>query len=74
MIKVAYFLRKTQTSQVNNLRILSIAKFSGYYFLMNSSIQWNFQICIGVHLRGVPVLLITLKQRVVLDCELKSES
>ena len=36
-LKVAYFLRKTQTSRVNKSSIIIIknAKFSGYYFCMN---------------------------------------
>ena len=36
-LKVAYFLRKTQTSGVNKSSIIMIknAKFSGYYFCMN---------------------------------------
>ena len=36
-LKVAYFLRKTQTSRVNKSSIIMIknAKFSGYYFCMN---------------------------------------
>ena len=51
--KVAYFLRKTQTSRVNNSRILRIknAKFSGYCLYINPNILWNFQICISVPLR-----------------------
>ena len=38
--KLAYFLRNSQTSQVNNLRILRIknAIFSGYCFYMNTNI------------------------------------
>ena len=50
--KVAYFLRKIQTSRVNKSRILGCknVKFSGYCFYMESSIQWNFQIWIIVPL------------------------
>ena len=40
MLKIGYFLRKLQTSWVNNLRILRIknAKLSGYCFYMNANI------------------------------------
>ena len=53
MLKIAYFLRKIETSWVNNLRILGTknVKFSGYYFKTNTNIQGYFQICIGVPLR-----------------------
>ena len=46
-------VRNLQTSRVNNSRILTIknAKFSEYYFHMNTSIQGDFQICISVPLR-----------------------
>ena len=48
--KLAYFLRK----RVNNSRILTVknAKFSGYYFYINSNIWWDFQICISVPLKN----------------------
>ena len=48
--KVAYFLRKIQTSRLNNLRILGTKnpKFSGYYFNTNTNIKGDFQICISV--------------------------
>ena len=38
--KLAYFLRKMQTSRVNNSSILRIknAKFSGYYFYIHPNI------------------------------------
>ena len=40
------------TSRLNYFRILRIknAKFSGYYFYMNTNIKGNFQICISVSL------------------------
>ena len=40
MLKLAYFLRHSQTSRANNLRILRIknAKFSVYYFYKNANI------------------------------------
>ena len=40
------FLKKLQTLQVNNLRILTIknAKFSGYYFYINLNKWGDFQI------------------------------
>ena len=40
MFKVANFLRKMQTSRVNNSRILRVknANFQGYYFYMNTNI------------------------------------
>ena len=49
--KVAYFLRKIETS-VNNSRVIKIKnpKFSRYCFHLNPNILWNFQICISVHL------------------------
>ena len=49
-----YFLRNLQTSRANNLRILRIknAKFSGYYFYKNTTIQGDFQIYISVPLMG----------------------
>ena len=52
MLKIAYFLRKIQTSRVNNLRNPGIknVKFSGYCCYMNPNIYWNFQICIRVPL------------------------
>ena len=51
--KLAYFLKILQTSRGNNSRILRIqnAKFSGYWFSMNTSIQGYFQICISVPLK-----------------------
>ena len=50
--KLAYFLRKMPTSQVNNSRTLRIknAKFLGYCFDMNTNILRDFQICISVPL------------------------
>ena len=50
--KVAYFLRKIQILRANNSRILRIqnAKFSGYYFYMDTNIWRDFQICINVPL------------------------
>ena len=50
--KVAHFLRKIQTSRVNNSRIFKIenGKFSGYCFYTSPSIQWSFQNCISVSL------------------------
>ena len=56
--KVAYFLRKIQTSRANNSRILMIknAKFSGYNFIRNTNISWDFQICISVPLMELPQL------------------
>ena len=41
---MAYVLRKIQTLRVNNSKILTIknAKFSGYYFYLNSNIWWDF--------------------------------
>ena len=41
-----------QTLRMNNLRILRIqdAKFSWYYFYMNTNIKTDFQICITVPL------------------------
>ena len=55
--KFAYFLRDLQTLQANNSRILriKIAKFSGYYFYMNTNILEDFQICISVPLRSQPL-------------------
>ena len=48
--KLAYFLRKIQTLRMNNSRNVWIknAKFSEYYFYMNTNIQHNFQIRISV--------------------------
>ena len=53
--KVAYFLRKTQTSRASNSRILRIrnAKFSGYCFYMNPNILGDFRICISVPLKNL---------------------
>ena len=53
MLKLAYFLKNIKTSRVNNSRILKIknAKFSCYYFYMNTGIQRDFQICISVPLK-----------------------
>ena len=50
-----YFLRKIQTSPVNNSKIprFKIAKFLGHCFYMKPSIQCNFQICISVPLREI---------------------
>ena len=50
--KLAYFFRNSQTSRVNNSRILRIknAKFSGYCFYMKTNLYGNFQICISVPL------------------------
>ena len=55
MLKVAYFLRKIQTLRVNNSRIPRIknAKFSEYYFYLNTNIYGDFQICISVPLRAI---------------------
>ena len=52
--KIAYFLKKIQTSREHNSRILKAknAKFSGYCFYMNPNIWGNFQICISAPLRG----------------------
>ena len=52
MLKIAYFLRKLQTSRANNPRIFSInnAKISGYGSYMNTNIEEDFQICISVPL------------------------
>ena len=54
MLKISLFLRNLQTSRANNSRILTIinAKFSGYYFFMDTNIKGDFQICISVPLRG----------------------
>ena len=43
-------MRNLQTSRANSWRIVRIknAKFSGYCFYMNTSIQGDFQICINV--------------------------
>ena len=43
-----------QTSAINNSRILKskTAKFSGYYFYINTNMQKDFQICISVPLRS----------------------
>ena len=53
MLKIAYFLRKLQTSRANNPRIFSInnAKISGYGSYMNTNIEEDFQICISVPLK-----------------------
>ena len=50
--KVAYFLRRIHTLQVNKSRILRIqnAKCSGYQFYMNSNIWRDYKICICVPL------------------------
>ena len=50
--KLAYFLRKIQTSWINPriLRIKNVLKFLEYCFYMNPNIQWNFQICISLPL------------------------
>ena len=55
MLKLTYFLRKVQTSRVNNSKILTIsnAKFPGYHFYMNSNIYRNFQIGTSVPLSAV---------------------
>ena len=52
-LKVVYFLRKTQTSRVNNSRILRFknATFSECSFHIEPSILWKFQICISVPLK-----------------------
>ena len=48
----AYFLRKIQTFRAKNWRIVKIqdAKFSGYYFYMNTKIWRDFRICISAPL------------------------
>ena len=55
--KVAFFIRKMQTLQAKNSRILRIqgAKFSGYYFYMYTSIWGDFQICISVPLKSIRI-------------------
>ena len=60
--KVAYFLRKIQTLQANNSRILKIqnAKFSGYYVYMNTNIWRDFQICISAPVRQRQKLFLNL--------------
>ena len=52
MLKSSLLLGKVQTLRVNNSRILKIqnAKFSGYYFHMNTNMWRDFQICISVPL------------------------
>ena len=52
-LNLAYFLRILQTSRAYNSSILRInnAKFSEYFFYMNTNIQRDFQICISVPLR-----------------------
>ena len=50
--KGAYFLRKMQTSRVNNSRVLIIknAKLSGYCFYMNPKIYYEIFKSALVHL------------------------
>ena len=50
--KLAYFLRNLQTSLVNNSKILrnKYAKFSVYYFDINTNIYGDFQIYTSVPL------------------------
>ena len=50
-----YFLRRIQTSPVNNSKIpgFKIAEFSGHCFYMKPSIQRSFQICFSVPLREI---------------------
>ena len=51
-LKIAYLLRKIQTLPVNNSRITRTknAKFSEYYFYLNTNIYGDFQIRISVPL------------------------
>ena len=46
---------KLQALRVNNLRILRTknAKFSGYYFYLNTNIEGDFHICISVPLNHI---------------------
>ena len=46
--RVAYFVRKIQTSQAREFPRLRIRDFQGIVFYMNSNIQWHFQICVSV--------------------------
>ena len=52
---MAYFLRKKQILRANNSKSIRIqnAKFSGYYFDMNTNIWRDFQICISVPLNQI---------------------
>ena len=52
MLKLVYLLTNLQTLLAHKLRILWIknAKFSGYCFYMNTSVQGDFQICISIPL------------------------
>ena len=52
MLKSSLLFKKTQTSPVNNSRIVRIkyAQFSGYYFHTDFNIKGNFQICVSVPL------------------------
>ena len=45
-------MRNLQTSLANNSKMLRIknAKFSGYYFYINTNIEVDFQICISIPL------------------------
>ena len=67
--KVAYFLRKIQTSRVNNSRILRFKNviFSGYSFYRKPSTQRNFQICISVLLIGNFIFLECLTSKRLLS-------
>ena len=52
MLKSSLPFKKNTTLRANNWRIFGIqnAKFSGYYFYMNTNIRRDFQICISVTL------------------------
>ena len=50
MLKIAYFLKGSPASNPRVLRIKN-AKFSGYFFRINTNIHGDFQICISVPLR-----------------------
>ena len=57
---VACYSRKTQTLRVNNSIILRTnnAKFSEYYFHLNTNIYGDFQICISVPLKPHVVVFV----------------
>ena len=57
---VACYSRKIQTLRVNNSIILRTknAKFSEYYFHLNTNIYGDFQICISVPLKPHVVVFV----------------
>ena len=73
-LKVAYFLRNLRTSRANNSRILKIknAKFSGYWFYMNTNIKGDFEICISVPLTRKYIFMKSFEGSTIISHSLES--